>query len=124
MNILIITQVYFPDTVSVSQHLTDFAERLASKGHSVEVISSRYGYDSNDSYLKKAQEKNVYISRISHTNYNKNYFLFRALNFLTFNLAIFFNLLRVSRSVDLVIGTTVPPFSALIECTLKSGPIK
>lgn len=114
MNILIITQVYYPDTVSVSQHLTDLAERLASRGHSVEVISSRYGYDSNDLYDKKAKEKNVYINRIFHTNYNKKYFLFRALNFLTFNLAIFFNLLMVRRSVDLVIGTTVPPFSALI----------
>ena len=114
MNILIITQVYFPDTVSVSQHLTDFAERLASRGHSVEVLSSRFGYDSNDAYSRKAQEKEVCINRIAHTNYNKNYFFFRALNFLTFNLAIFFNLLRIRRSVDLVIGTTVPPFSALI----------
>ena len=125
MNILIITQVYFPDTVSVSQHLTDFAERLASRGHSVEVISSRFGYDSKDSYYKKAQEKNVYINRIFHTNYNKNYFFFRALNFLTFNLAIFFNLLRIRRSVDLVIGTTVPPFSALIGlwfANIKKAP--
>ena len=62
MNILIITQVYYPDTVSVAQHLTDLAERLVSIGHSVEVISSRYGYDSNDLYDKKAKEKNVYIN--------------------------------------------------------------
>ena len=114
MKILIITQVYFPDTVSVSQHLTDLAERLASRGHSVEVISSRFGYASNDVYAKKSHEKEISINRILHSNYNKNYFFFRALNFLTFNLAILFNLLFRRRSVDLVIGTTVPPFSALI----------
>ena len=97
MKILIITQVYFPDTVSVSQHLTDLAERLASRGHSVEVISSRFGYASNDVYAKKSHEKEISINRILHSNYNKNYFFFRALNFLTFNLAILFNLLFLKK---------------------------
>ena len=37
MNILIITQVYFP-YYPMRKIPTDFAERLASKGHSVEVL--------------------------------------------------------------------------------------
>jgi len=114
MNILIITQVYFPDTASVSQHLTDLAERLVSRGHSVEVISSRFGYDTDDVYAKKYLQNGVSISRVRNSNYKKKYFLFRALNFLSFNVTLLGNLLIGKRSVDLVIGTTVPPFSALI----------
>ena len=114
MNILIVTQVYHPDTSSVSQHMTDLAENLALRSHSVEVISSRYGYDSDNFYPKKTQNKGVLINRVLHSNYDKKYFFFRALNFLSFNFSLLINLMIRRRSVDIVIGTTVPPFSALI----------
>ena len=117
MNILIITQVYFPDTASVSQHLTDLAEHLVSKGHSVEVISSLFGYDKDEVYTKKYNQNGVLISRVRNTNFKKKYFFYRAINFLSFNLAVCVNLALRRRSVDLVLGTTVPPFSALIGLT-------
>lgn len=114
MNVLIITQVYFPDTASVSQHLTDLAERLVFKGHSVEVISSRFSYDTENIYSKKTQNNGVFINRVLHLNFNKKYFFFRSLNFLTFNLSLLINLIIKRRAADIIIGTTVPPFSALI----------
>ena len=42
MNIVILTQVYFPDTVSVAQHLHDLCKELANRGHKVTVITSRF----------------------------------------------------------------------------------
>ena len=51
MKFLIITQVFYPDTVSVSQHISDLAFKLIDEGHSVTVLSSRYPYeDKNKSY--------------------------------------------------------------------------
>jgi hypothetical protein len=45
MRILIVSQVFYPDTVSVSQHMSDLAFKLVEEGHSVTVFSSRYPYE-------------------------------------------------------------------------------
>ena len=44
MKVLLITQVFYPDTVSVSQHLTDLAKKLVEDGHDVTVYTSCYPY--------------------------------------------------------------------------------
>ena len=88
MRIAILTQVYYPDTVSVSQHLSDLAERLCDEGHQVRVITSRYGYDTQDEYSKYEIKESVEIFRVNQTNFNKSSFILRAVNFLTFNLSL------------------------------------
>ena len=40
MKIVILSQSYYPDTVSVAQHLTDLAESLVEHGHKVHVVTS------------------------------------------------------------------------------------
>ena len=86
MKIIILSQAYYPDTVSVSQHLTDLAESLVENGHEVRVITSVFGYDSHERFEKKEIHNGVIIKRFYHTNFGKRSFLFRAVNFLTFNL--------------------------------------
>ena len=89
MKIVILSQSYYPDTVSVAQHLTDLAESLVEHGHKVRVVTSIFGYDSNDRFEKEETHNGVVIERIHHTNFGKRSFIFRSINFLTFNLVLF-----------------------------------
>jgi colanic acid biosynthesis glycosyl transferase WcaI len=115
MNILILSQSYYPDTVSVAQHLTDFAEKLVVKGHTVTIITSRYGYDSNLKFDRREIHRGVRVCRIWQTKLGKRFFLLRAFDFFIFNISLFFNCFFVIRErVDVVLSTTSPPLSAVV----------
>ena len=45
MKIVCISQVYWPDTASVAQHLVDLLQALSDHGHDVTVITSRHNYE-------------------------------------------------------------------------------
>lgn len=57
MQILLITQVFYPDTVSVSQHLWDLANHLHMNGHNVIVYSSKYPHENKDVEYIPFEEK-------------------------------------------------------------------
>lgn len=116
MRILFISQVFWPDTSSVAQHLWDLAEALEKKGHSVNAYSSRYPYeDKTTQYPTSEKHNRVVIERINHTGFGKSSVLGRLADFLSFNVLIFFKLLFLPRKkYDLIIGTTVPPFLSFI----------
>jgi glycosyltransferase involved in cell wall biosynthesis len=111
MRILIISQVFWPDTASVSQHLTDIAEDLVSKGNTVNVLSSRYSYEyPKVHYIPIEVYKNIRIKRLWQTGFGKSSKLGRIFDFLTFNFSSLIKLLLMKRGeYDLFIGTTVPP---------------
>ena len=85
MNIVILTQVYFPDTVAVAQHLFDLSKSLAERGHNVTVITSRIGYDSGEKFKSLEVDESIIIKRVWQTKFGKKLFSLRAINFLTFN---------------------------------------
>lgn len=126
MNILIVCQVFYPDQVSVSQHLTDFAEDLIQKGHSVDVMSGRHQYEiPSIKYLPEEKHKGIRIKRIWSSSFSKKTKIGRVLNFLTFNVNMLFQLLLNRNRYDRVIGLTVPPMLPLIVATysfLKKVP--
>jgi colanic acid biosynthesis glycosyl transferase WcaI len=120
MNIVVLTQSYYPDSVSVSQHLTDFSESLVKSGHRVTVLTSSYGYDSDQKFAKDEWQNGVKIRRIWQTKFGKEYFILRAFDFLTLNLSLLFVGLLIKKSeVDLVFGSTSPPFSGLVGLILS-----
>lgn len=45
MKIICISQVYWPDTASVAQHLVDLLQALSGQGHEVTIITSRHNYE-------------------------------------------------------------------------------
>jgi glycosyltransferase involved in cell wall biosynthesis len=116
VKILVISQVYWPDSSSVSQHLTDLAEDLVERGHDVQVISSRRGYENPSiRYEKEQVHKGVRVRRIWHTGFGKKSVIGRILDFLSFNSFMFFKLFGIrSREYDLLIGLTVPPLVSFI----------
>lgn len=128
MRILIVSQVFWPDSASLSQHLTDLAEALIVRGHSVEVLSSSSGYE-NPKILYATEEfyNGIHIKRLKQTAFGKNNKIGRGLNFLTFNLHLLYRLLCLQKGVyDLIIGTTSPPlssfFNALVIISLQDRP--
>ena len=116
MKILIISQVFWPDTASTAQHLADLAEELVQRNHVVEVISSRHAYE-NPSIVFPPREDNagVKISRLKNTGLGKKNVLSRGLDFLSFNLFLSFRLMKMRRKqYDLVLGMTSPPLVSYV----------
>jgi len=116
MKILAISQAYWPDTASISQHLTDLSIELSRKGHDVSIITSRNDYENpNIKYKKNEISENVRIIRLSNTSFGKKKKIYRLIDFITFNLLISFKLLRIKKSdCELIISLTQPPLLAYI----------
>lgn len=116
MKILLITQVFYPDTVSVSQHLTDLAEKLVEDGHEVTVYTSCYPYEEKThSYSKSEDYRGVKIKRLWQSSFGKRITLTRLLDFFTFYFSISIKLLFVRpKKFDVIVGTTVPPLLSLV----------
>jgi len=111
MKILAISQVYWPDTASVSQHLSDLLELLAKKEHEVTVFTSKNNYeDSSIKYPNEEINRGVSIFRINNTGFGKKTKIGRLIDFFTFNALIFLKMLFLKKkSYDLIIGLTSPP---------------
>ena len=109
MKILILSQVYWPDNSSVSQHLTDLAEDLVKRNHQILVISSQYPYEDSQERYKKREEKNdVTINRIKQTKFKKKYIWGRLINFLTYHLNLVIETIRIDKqNIDHIIVVSV-----------------
>ena len=116
MKILIITQVFYPDTVSVSQHLSDLAIRLVHEGNEVTVYSSRYPYEEKSIRYKKIENySGIKIYRLKQTSFGKGSTIARLIDFSTFYLSISKKLLFIKpNEFDIIIGTTVPPLLSFV----------
>lgn len=126
MEILIISQVFWPDTSSVSQHLTDLAEEVAGRKHKVHVLTSRKGYeDPTIRYKRREVLEGITIERIWQTGFGKSTKIGRLLNFTSFNLTLFCKLLFLRRGqYKTIIGLTSPPlvsFFGVIAAKLKGA---
>jgi len=116
IKILAVSQFYYPDTVSVSQHLTDLLEALAERGHEVSVYSSIRDYENPGNVFSNNEiVNNVRIQRINNTGFGKKNKISRLSDFISFNFLVFMRLLFVNRNkVDLIIGMTNPPLLSYI----------
>ena len=116
MRILILSQVYWPDTVAVAQHLTDLGAALAKEGHSVKVYTDAHPYeDKSQRYCKREAHQGVQIRRLRSTAFGKRNVLGRLVDFLSFNLLIFWRLLWLKPGrYDVVIGLTTPPLISFL----------
>ena len=116
MKILLITQVFYPDTVSVSQHLTDLAKKLVEDGHEVTVYTSCYPYEEKTHrYSKSEVYQGIIIERLRQSSFGKKSTLARLLDFFTFYFTISIKLFFVKpKKFDVIVGTTVPPLLSLV----------
>ena len=75
MKILVLSQVYWPDTASTAQHLYDLTKNLSKKGHNIDVISSIRQYENPKNKFQKFEIHNrINISRINNSGLGKKMF--------------------------------------------------
>src|SRR3954466_4293292 len=76
--LLVISQVYVPDPASVGQHIADVAERMASRGYAVRVLTSRAGYDDpRQKYSARERRAGVDINRFPFSSSGKKTLIHR-----------------------------------------------
>ncbi len=116
MKILIITQVFYPDTVSVSQHLTDLAVKLVEKGNEVTVYTSCYPYEEKGhKYSSNEYFSGIKIVRLKQTSFGKESVFARLLDFISFYISITLKLIFLKRKeYEIILGTTVPPLLSFV----------
>jgi colanic acid biosynthesis glycosyl transferase WcaI len=116
MRILIISQAFWPDTASVAQHMTDLAEEMIRAGQEINVFSSRYDYENNKiKFPSLENHQGIRIDRINNTGFGKKRVIGRLIDFFTFNLILFFRLIRIKKKeYGLILCTTSPPLVAYI----------
>ena len=116
MKILVISQVYYPDTVAVAQHLADLCGKLASRGHEVKVLTSQFHYENiKIKYAREEVHEQVNIQRLRNTGLGKKSVWRRLTDFFTFNVLIALRLLFMKpNQYDMVIGLTTPPLLSFL----------
>lgn len=116
MRILILTQVFYPDTVSVSQQISDLAFKLIKEGNAVTVFTSRYPYEEKfEKYISNEFINGVEVQRLFQTSFGKSNIFGRLWDFFSFYCSISFKVIFINRNnYDVIIGTTVPPLLSLI----------
>lgn len=116
MKVLAISQVYYPDTASTAQHLTDLLEKLVENGHEVTVITSSRKYENpKEKFSKREVVNGVNVVRITNTGFGKKNKISRLIDFISFNLLISVKLLFLKKErFDSIIGMTSPPLLSYV----------
>lgn len=119
MRVLILNQAYWPDVVATAQHMTDWAEYLAARGHQVTVIASRSVYGQTGVHLPRRETHHgVEIIRVGSNIFGKRGLISRALDFGLFHLRSLTRALLLPRQ-DVVVCLTTPPFIGLVGYMLR-----
>lgn len=109
MDILILTQYFYPDIASTGQLLTELSIELSKKGINVGILS---GYPSYSYKIPSSRNENYYsvkIKRLWSTRLNKNRLTGQIFNAVTFFTNTFIHLLKRNDKAPLLIVSN-PPF--------------
>ncbi|MBY0307653.1 MAG: glycosyltransferase family 4 protein [Phycisphaerales bacterium] len=111
--IVILNQYYAPDVASTGQLLHELATELARLGYPVKVVTTRPSYGPPETWKPVAMHEmrdGVEVRRLWTTRFSKDNMLGRAVNIATFFLPLTVRMLLGSRSGDVHLYTTNPPF--------------
>jgi glycosyltransferase involved in cell wall biosynthesis len=125
-SLLVISQVYVPDTTSVGQHMADAAEALADRGYRVVVMTSAAGYENpNIKYPRHEHRAGVEVIRFRLSSFGKASLFYRLLGQCLFLLQVIVRGLFVCRLKGILVSTSPPmaAFAALVISYLRGVPI-
>ena len=109
--VLIINQAFYPDLVATAQHMTDWADHLAQRGHSVTVIASRSLYGQSKATLPRRETRGtIAIRRVGGNFFAKGRLLTRLVDFAFFHFHALCTTLFLLPRQDVVVCLTSPPF--------------
>jgi len=112
--ILLISQVFYPDQVAVSNLFTKLFERISDLNiYSLEVWCAQPSYSTRERQPKHINYKGINVFYLPSTNFSKNIFLGRLFNVASFSISVLFKLLFCNKS-DLIVVHTTPPLLAIL----------
>ncbi len=111
-SVVFVNRYFHPDHSATSQIASDLAFHLASRGWDVTAVTSRQRYDDPRARLESDVAHGVYVRRVWSTRFGRAGLAGRAIDYLTFYLSAFFELLRHRRSV--VVAMTDPPLTSVL----------
>lgn len=120
MKILLTHRYFWPDHPNCGQILWHLTQKLAAKGHQIDVLTSLPSKDLNSKKIvsKKFQLfKNIKIERINLSIENKSP-IKKIINAL--KLGFMTNFLAIKNKYDIVISTTIPPITGGLFAALAS----
>jgi colanic acid biosynthesis glycosyl transferase WcaI len=124
--LLILTQAYPPDPMSVGQHLADVAVEMVRRGHRVVVLTANRGYDDPTVvYPAREVQRGVEVRRLSCSSFGKRSLGRRIAAAGLFAMQCGLRGLS-ERELGCVLVSTVPPFggtAALLPHWLRGVPI-
>jgi glycosyltransferase involved in cell wall biosynthesis len=112
-HVVILNQYYAPDVASTGQLLHELATELAKLGFPVKVVTTRPSYGPPETWkpVEMHEERDgVQVRRLWSTRFSKDNMLGRAVNIATFFFPLTFRMLFGSKSNDVHLYTTNPPF--------------
>jgi glycosyltransferase involved in cell wall biosynthesis len=120
-----VNRYYAPDQSATAQLLTDLAQHLAAQGRDVHIVTSRLRYDDTSTPLPDTEViHGVTVSRVWTSRFGRANLMGRAIDYLTFYLSAFVQLLRTVHRGDTVIAKTDPPLISIVcmvACWLKGA---
>ena len=119
--IVFVNRYFFPDQSATSRMLTDLAFRLAERGLSVAVVTSRQLYENPRAALPSHEVANgVSIYRVSTAVRGRARLVGRALDYLSFHISAGLALLKLLRRGDVVVAKTDPPLISVVVSHVAS----
>src|SRR5262245_35154150 len=110
MKTIFVNRFFFPDHSATSQLLADLTFHLAKTGPSVHVITSRQVCDNPNATLTSQESiRGVQVTRVWATQFGRQNFPGRTLDYLTFYLSAAWSLFHLLKSGDVVVAKTDPP---------------
>jgi glycosyltransferase involved in cell wall biosynthesis len=118
--LVFVNRYFAPDQSATSQMLTDLAGGLARRGFDVHVVCCGQLYDDPAARLPARERRDgVTVHRIATTRFGRARLAGRALDYLSFYLSCFLELLSDLKRGDWVIAETDPPLVSLV-CALAA----
>ena len=113
--IVFVNRYFFPDQSATSRMLTDLTFRLAQRGLSVAVVTSRQLYENPRAALPSYEVANgVSIYRVYTAVRGRARLVGRALDYLSFHISAGLTLLKLLRRGDVVVAKTDPPLISIV----------
>ena len=118
MNILLLTDHFYPDLSSGGRLLTDLSRSLAKRGEGVHVITTYSRYNTKEAGPPRENFNGFLIERVPSFKFSRGNIIGRSLNELSFCLSVFWRVLFISR-FDIICVLSSPPFMPIFAHMLS-----
>ena len=120
MGVLLISQVFYPDQVAVSNLFTKLFGSIAQNNDiDINVWCAQPSYTILKRQPRKTNFSGLKINYLTSTNFPKDRFMGRLVNVFTFGLSVVFRLIFYRRKDVIVVHTTPPFLAILVICIAK-----